>query len=110
MQSEISVEKGNSQLIQTIQSEIRRKGCLTFARFMELALYDPQHGYYMTSGSQETTPMDTGRERIGWAGDFYTAPDVHPLLAKAIFKQIQEVDDLLHHPSELTILEMGGGK
>ena len=110
MQSEISVQKGNSQLIQTIQSEIRQKGCLTFARFMELALYDPQNGYYMTSRSQENTARETGRERIGWSGDFYTAPDVHPLLAKAIFKQIQEVDDLLHHPLELTVIEMGGGK
>jgi len=77
---------------------------------MELALYDPQDGYYMTSCSQETAARETGRERIGWSGDFYTAPDVHPLLAKAIFKQIQEVDDLLNHPSKLTILEMGGGK
>ena len=32
------------------------------------------------------------------------------MLAKAIFKQIQEVDDLLNHPSRLTILELGGGK
>ena len=110
MQSEISVQKGNSQLIQTIQSEIRRKGCLTFARFMELALYDPQDGYYMTSRSQETPAMEAGGERIGWSGDFYTAPDLHPLLAKAIIKQIQEIDDLLNHPSKLTILEMGGGK
>ncbi len=77
---------------------------------MELALYNLQNGYYMTSGSQEATARETGRERIGWSGDFYTAPDVHPLLAKAIFKQIQEVDDLLDHPSELSVLEMGGGK
>jgi SAM-dependent MidA family methyltransferase len=110
VQSGISAKKGNSQLIHTIQSEIRQNGCLTFARFMELALYDPQDGYYMTSRSQETQAMGTGKERIGWSGDFYTAPDVHPLLAKAIFKQIQEVDDLLNHPSKLTILEMGGGK
>ena len=77
---------------------------------MELALYDPQDGYYMTSGSQKTRADETRRERIGWSGDFYTAPDVHPLLAKAIFRQLQEVDDLLDHPSNLTVLELGGGK
>jgi SAM-dependent MidA family methyltransferase len=77
---------------------------------MDLALYDRQDGYYMTSRSQEIQAMGKGRERIGWSGDFYTASDVHPLLAKAIFKQLQEVDDLLNHPSKLTILEVGGGK
>jgi SAM-dependent MidA family methyltransferase len=110
MPSEILAQRGNRQLIQTIQSEIRQRGCLTFARFMELALYDPQFGYYMTSCSQENDRMGTERNRIGWSGDFYTAPDVNPLLAKAIFKQIQEVDDLLKYPAELTIVEMGGGK
>lgn len=110
MPSEILAQIGNRQLIQTIQSEIRQRGCLTFARFMELALYDPQFGYYMTSRSQENDPLGTERDRIGWSGDFYTASDVTPLLAKAIFKQIQEVDALLKYPGELTIVEMGGGK
>ena len=77
---------------------------------MELALYDQQDGYYMTLRSQEPDGGEAQSERIGWSGDYYTAPDVHPLLAKAIFNQVCEADDLLNHPSGLTILEMGGGK
>ena len=83
---------------------------MTFARFMDLALYDQDHGYYMTKNSAAHAEPDHVGERIGWSGDFYTAPDVHPLLAKTIFKQVDEVDDLLNHPSPFTVIEMGGGK
>ena len=110
MKSGIPATKGNSNLIQTIIAEIERVGPLTFARFMDLALYDQENGYYMTKSMQESDNSNDARERIGWSGDFYTAPDVHPLLAKAIFNQVQEVDDLLNHPSRMTVLEMGGGK
>ena len=41
---------GNPPLIEIIRREIdQRAGRITFERFMELALYHPQHGYY-TSG------------------------------------------------------------
>ena len=111
MQTRTPASLGNFQLVQKIQSEIRREGCLTFARFMDLALYDHQNGYYMTRRYELSHSEEAGgSERIGWTGDFYTAPDLYPLLAKAIFKQILEVDDLLNHPSKLTILELGGGK
>ena len=69
-----------------------------------------EHGYYMTKRSEAQNETDEGGERIGWSGDFYTAPDVHPLIAKAIFNQVREVDDLLHRPTTLTVVEMGGGK
>jgi hypothetical protein len=32
-------------LVERIAAEIERDGPLTFARFMELALYEPDHGY-----------------------------------------------------------------
>ena len=102
--------KGNATLIQKIISEITRVGPITFARFMELALYDHEHGYYMTKPSEVQSETGVGGERIGWTGDFYTAPDVHPLIAKAICNQVREVDSLLHHPPKLTVVEMGGGK
>lgn len=77
---------------------------------MEFALYDESDGYYMTTGSQQGSEQATDDSRIGWAGDFYTASDVHPLLAKCLMKQIREMDDLLGHPSRFTVLEMGPGK
>ena len=110
VQSEIPTTKGNATLIHKISSEITRTGPITFARFMELALYDQEHGYYMTESSELQVESSRGGERIGWSGDFYTAPDVHPLLAKAIFRQVREADEILQHPSKLTVLEMGGGK
>ena len=82
---------------------------MTFARFMELALYDPEEGYYMTSGPR--SPEQTAeKSRIGWTGDFYTASDVHPLLAQCLAKQIQEIDNLLGRPCQLAVIEMGPGK
>ena len=102
--------KGNATLVQKIISEITRVGPITFARFMESALYDNDHGYYMTTRSDPHVKPGESGERIGWSGDFYTASDVHPLIANAIVNQVREVDELLHHPTKLTVVEMGGGK
>ncbi len=46
---------------------------LSFASVMELALYDPEHGYY-----------GPGPRRIGRAGDFYTAVSVGPLYGRLL--------------------------
>ena len=94
---------GHPQLLTAIVSEIDRHGPISFARFMELALYHPQFGYYMR-------PPDPGTERIGWNGDFYTSPDVHPILGQALAKQAAQIDALLGHPDPFTIVEMGAGK
>ncbi len=51
-------------------------GPIPFVRFMELALYHPQYGYYMRQ------PEVRHQERIGWSGDFYTSSDVHPILGQ----------------------------
>ncbi len=41
---------------------INKKGKITFADFMELALYHPRHGYY-----------NSEKEKIGRMGDYYTS-------------------------------------
>ena len=46
----------------------RHDGAISFARFMELALYAPDLGYY--SG---------GSAKLGKDGDFTTAPELTPL-------------------------------
>ena len=92
------------ELIADIATEITRAGPMTFARFMELALYHPQFGYYVR-------PMENPEsERIGWSGDFYTSSDVHPFLAQALAKQARQIDELLGHPTPFTVVEMGPGK
>ena len=93
---------GDLELIATITDEIRSGGPMTFARFMELALYEPTRGYYTRPGS--------GEDRIGPQGDFYTTSDVHPLLARALALQIHQTYEHLAQPSPMTLLEMGPGK
>ncbi|MBS0150075.1 MAG: SAM-dependent methyltransferase [Nitrospira sp.] len=94
---------GHPELIAAIASEVTASGPIPFARFMELALYHPQFGYYMRSSKPAA-------ERIGKNGDFYTSSDVHPILGQALAKQAEQMDRLLGQPSPFTIAEMGPGK
>lgn len=95
---------GHPDLVRAIMEEIRSTGPIPFVRFMELALYHPQYGYYMRA------PEDPAGERIGRQGDFYTSSDVHPILGRAIARQIRQVDERLGHPDPFTLVEMGPGK
>ncbi len=93
---------GHPELITKIAEEIRLFGPITFARFMDLSLYEPTHGYYMRGRP--------GDERIGWDGDFYTSADLHPAFAAALARQLRQADDLLGQPDPFTVVEMGPGK
>lgn len=95
---------GHPELIAAISSEIVKNGPIPFVRFMELALYHPQYGYYM----RKSDGVDHGP--IGWSGDFYTSSDVHPILGRAIAAQARQMDELLGRPTPFTIVEMGAGK
>ncbi|MEI8013573.1 MAG: SAM-dependent methyltransferase [Nitrospira sp.] len=95
---------GHPELITAISSEIARNGPIPFVRFMELALYHPQFGYYMCDS------VGTDHERIGWSGDFYTSSDVCPVLGRALAAQAKQMDELLGGPTPFTIVEMGAGK
>lgn len=94
---------GHPELVAAIASEIARSGPIPFVRFMDLALYHPQFGYYMR-------PPEEGTERIGLSGDFYTSSDVHSILGQALAKEARQIDALLGHPNPLTVVEMGAGK
>ena len=100
---ELSVNTGHPELVAAIAAEIAASGPIPFVRFMELALYHPQFGYYMRAPEQMS-------ERIGWRGDFYTSSDVHPLLGQALAKQAAQMDRLLGQPTPFTVFEMGPGK
>lgn len=92
------------ELVAAISSEITRNGPIPFVRFMELALYHPQLGYYMRQRD------GADHERIGWSGDFYTSSDVHPILGRAIASQARQMDELVGCPTPFTIVEAGAGK
>ncbi len=55
-----------SGLFDELIARIRARGAITFAEYMDAALYDPLHGYYST------------RARIGFEGDYLTASDLGP--------------------------------
>lgn len=94
---------GHPELVAAIASEIHASGPIPFVRFMDLALYHPQFGYYMR-------PPDSGTERIGWSGDFYTSSDVHTILGRTVAAQARQIDAALGNPNPFTIVEMGAGK
>lgn len=56
-----------------IAAEIRQRGPVSFARFMELALYCPLCGYY----EQEA-------DRLGRRGDYFTSVSVGPLFGELL--------------------------
>jgi SAM-dependent MidA family methyltransferase len=101
-----SMESTDSPLMQYMTMLIRETGPLTFARFMELALYDEEHGYYTTGGGR-TTSANSPIGRSG--GDFFTAPSFSPILAKCLVRQLAEIDERLGHLSVFHLVEMGPG-
>src|SRR5262245_49156362 len=93
----MNTESGNPKLIAIIAEEIRRNAPITFARFMELALYHSQHGYYTSD-----------KTRIGKSGDYFTSVSVSALFGKLIAKQFQQFREALGNPPEFEIIEFGG--
>lgn len=87
----------SSALEAHLRKLIAEEGHLTFARFMELALYHPEFGYYSTG------------LRIGRAGDYLTAPEVHPIFGWTIARQVRELWEFLDNPSPFTLIEFGPG-
>ena len=85
----------------TAEAEIRRRinqrGAITFAEFMELALYWPGGSYYVTG------------EPIGPAGDFYTSPLVHPVFGALMAVQLFQMWRLLGQPDPFAVVELGAG-
>lgn len=69
-------------------------GWISFARYMELALYAPGLGYY-----------SAGARKFGSAGDFVTAPELSPLFGAAVARQAAQVLGLVGGD----ILELGAG-
>jgi SAM-dependent MidA family methyltransferase len=90
---------GNPELLRLLHDEIRARGPLSFARFMELALHHPEHGYYAL-----------GSSRLGRAGDFFTASDVGPAFGACLARQLVEMDALLDRPNPFRYVEHGAGR
>jgi SAM-dependent MidA family methyltransferase len=92
--------ESDPRLVERIAAEIREAGPMTFARFMDIALYDPEAGYYTASGD--------GRARgPGRAADFLTAPESHPIFGWTVARQLEEAWQRLDRPSRFVVREHG---
>ena len=81
-----------------IRREIAARGVLSFARFMELALYCPVYGYY-----------ETKKDNLGQRGDFYTSVSVGKLFGQLLAFQFAEwlEAEVESQKSEVRIVEAG---
>ena len=78
-----------------IQAEIAHAGgWISFARYMELALYAPGLGYYAG-----------GAAKFGAAGDFITAPEMTPLFGRTLARSAEAI----LRDTGGDILELGAG-
>ena len=84
-----------------IHRRIRVAGPITFAEFMELALYWPHGGYYSyQSGAAEP---------FGPSGDYYTAPLAHPAFGALLAVQLYQLWQLMDGPNAFYVVELGAG-
>jgi SAM-dependent MidA family methyltransferase len=94
-----SIDVGDEpELVDRLRAEIAAHGPITFARFMERALYEPGLGYYRKSQA------GPGRE-----ADFLTAPEMHPIFGRAIARQLDELWKALGNPAPFTLREHAAG-
>ncbi len=81
-----------------IRGEIAENGPISVARYMDLCLAHPQHGYYMT------------RDPLGAAGDFTTAPEISQMFGEIIGAWVLQAWLDLGSPAKFTLLECGPGR
>ena len=87
---------GDQALTDFIRETIRHRGLVTFAWFMEQALYHPELGYY-----------GSGQCEIGRRGDYFTNVSVGPLFGRLLAGQFAEMWEVLGRPPGFAIVEQG---
>ena len=85
-----------------LEAEIRRMiavdGPMPVARYMELCLAHPLHGYYVT------------RDPIGARGDFTTAPEISQMFGELIGLWAAVTWQAMGAPARLALVELGPGR
>jgi SAM-dependent MidA family methyltransferase len=87
---------GSTGLADRLRGRIDEAGPITFAEFMEAALYDPAGGFY-------------SRPPVGESGHFVTGPHVSPVFGILVARQVEEFWELLGRPDPFTVIEVGAG-
>jgi len=79
-----------NSLGELIAGRIHANGPISFAEFMDISLYHPEHGYYARAA-----------QRTGRAGDFFTSVDVGPVFGELLEKQFAEMRRILQNESRI---------
>lgn len=86
-----------SRLAERIAARILQEGPISFRDFMEMALYDPELGYY----SRLT--------EIGPQGDYYTSASIHPLFGELLADKLVSLLTTIGAGAQLVLTEVGAG-
>ena len=82
-----------------LAEEICRDGPVPFSRFMEVALYHPEHGYYRRE-----------RDPFGAGGDFFTAEQIQPVFGILMAARLRQLYREMGEPPDFTVVELGAGR
>ena len=86
-----------SEIAELVRERARRLGPLPFDEVIELALYDPRHGFYSSGGE------------AGRGGDFLTSPEVGPLFGAVLARALDDWWRDLGEPDPYVVVEAGAG-
>lgn len=89
------LSKINRSLQHKIAEKIKQKGAISFAEFMNMALYEPGLGYY-----------SAGLNKLGLEGDFVTSPELGQLFACC---HASFFAGILPQLSQPLLMELGAG-
>jgi len=84
----------NLALVEVIASRVREAGSIGFDEFMRLALYHPEHGYYVACDP---------------AFDYQTSPQVHPVFGTMVARQLSALWVSMDRPARFDVFEAGAG-
>jgi len=82
-----------------LRTQIARDGPVSFQRFMDVALYQPECGFYRR-----------GRDPFGRAGDYFTAEQIQPVFGILIAARVRQLHEELGEPDDFTVVELGAGR
>ena len=85
-------------LADRIAVRIRARGPITFADYMETALFDPEDGYYTTRAS------------LGFEGDYVTSVDLGPAFGRSLARAVADLWTLAGKASSWDLVEAGAGR
>lgn len=92
-QPALEVQQALTRLI--IEEIEKQGGYMTFSQFMQMALYQPEFGYYQN-----------GLHKFGEKGDFVTAPEISRYFAQSLANSIA---NCFTQNKQYSILELGAG-